>query len=113
VKHRNILRSPPNCRLVQTNSSQNIMDVQRLAELASLNLTPEEVDQFEMQLRQVVDYMKQIDLVDVSGTAMMDTCMQEGVRLRDDEPGQRLDRDAVLSNAKESHRGYFVVPRIL
>jgi len=89
------------------------MDVQRLAELASLDLTPEEVEQYRTQLQHVVDYMQQIDSVDLSGVAMMDTCMQEGVRLREDIPGRQLDREDALSAARESHRGYFVVPRII
>jgi len=89
------------------------MDVRRLAELASLDLTPEEVEQYRTQLQHVVDYMQQIDSVDLSGVAMMDTCMQEGVRLREDIPGRQLDREDALSAARESHRGYFVVPRII
>jgi aspartyl-tRNA(Asn)/glutamyl-tRNA(Gln) amidotransferase subunit C len=89
------------------------MDVQRLAELASLELTPEEVEQYRTQLQRVIDYMQQIDSVDVSGVAMMDTCMQEGVRLREDILGRQLDREDALSTARESHRGYYVVPRII
>ena len=89
------------------------MDIQRLAELASLDLSENEADRFRAQLQRVVDYMKQIDSVDVSGIALMDTCMQEGVRLREDEPLAGIERETVLLSAKESHRGYFVVPKFL
>ena len=88
-------------------------DVERIAQLARLALSDDEKALYARQLARILDYARQIAVLDTSGvspTARVD----EGVPLeRADEPRPSLPREDVLLNAPESLAGLFVVPRAI
>ena len=89
-------------------------DVERIATLARLELTSEEVTLFAAQLTAILAYADQVQQVDTSGVSM--DSRSAGVdRLRDDVPAPSLDRDVILSQAPAADRtaGLFKVPRVL
>jgi len=90
-------------------------DVERIATLARLELTPDEVTLFAGQLTAILAYADQVQQVDTSGIAVAPAAATGDVAARDDEPVPSLDRDLVLSQAPSADRaaGLFKVPRVL
>jgi aspartyl-tRNA(Asn)/glutamyl-tRNA(Gln) amidotransferase subunit C len=89
-------------------------DVERIATLARLELTSEEVTLFAAQLTAILAYADQVQQVDTSGVST--ALASAGVaRLRDDVPVPSLDRDLALSQAPVADRtaGLFKVPRVI
>lgn len=88
------------------------INVTHTAKLANLPLTDEEKKKFEVQLSQVLDYVKKLDEVDTSGvTPTSQTTGLENVT-REDLAGESLSQDEALSNNKDSVKGFFKVKGI-
>lgn len=88
-------------------------DVEKVAGLARLKLTDEEIVQMTEKLGQVIDYVAVLDEVDVSGVEPMAHVADVANVFRDDETRESLPRDAALANAPKSDGKYFLVPQIL
>src|SRR5439155_25141966 len=80
-------------------------DVAYVADLAHLELTPEERAQFGAQLDSILGYIEQLNELDTSAVEPMSqvlTAQHENETLRDDEVGPSFTPEAALSNAPES-----------
>ena len=89
-------------------------DVLRIAELAHLDLTADEVELFTRQLAGILDYVEQIRALDTTGVAPTTQVMNRPVE-RDDVPLEPLDRSQALANAPDAapESGLFKVPRVM
>jgi aspartyl-tRNA(Asn)/glutamyl-tRNA(Gln) amidotransferase subunit C len=88
-------------------------DVEHVAHLARLGLTPDELDRLQGQLNHIVDqYAKLVglDTSEIPPTAQ--TIELENI-LREDVPGPSLPIEAVLANAPRRAGDHIVVPAIL
>jgi aspartyl-tRNA(Asn)/glutamyl-tRNA(Gln) amidotransferase subunit C len=90
-------------------------DVERIATLARLELTPDEVTLFAGQLTAILAYADQVRQVDTSGVEVAPAAATGDTAARDDVPVPSLDRDLLLSQAPAADRaaGLFTVPRVL
>jgi aspartyl-tRNA(Asn)/glutamyl-tRNA(Gln) amidotransferase subunit C len=90
-------------------------DVERIATLARLELTADEVALFAEQLTAILAYADQVQQVDTSAVAMPTAVAPDAGGMRDDEPRPSLDRAVALSQAPAADRtaGLFKVPRVL
>jgi aspartyl-tRNA(Asn)/glutamyl-tRNA(Gln) amidotransferase subunit C len=88
-------------------------EVLRIAWLARLKLSAEEVRTLVSELGRIVDYFGQLAEVDVSGVQPLahPLCMADVQR--DDEPRPCLGAAIALSNAPAHEGGLFKVPAIL
>src|SRR5436190_8743230 len=88
--------------------------VEQIAALAHLELTPEEVDLFARQLGDILAYAEQVQRIDTSNVPPTTSVTTEQAD-RDDVPAPSLDRDAALGNAPEANpeAGLFKVPRVI
>jgi aspartyl-tRNA(Asn)/glutamyl-tRNA(Gln) amidotransferase subunit C len=95
-------------------SSLTRADVTRIAELARLELTPDELDLFTRQLGDILGYVEQIRGLDTSGVAPTSHVLSSAVE-RADEPAPTLHRGEVLASAPDAaiEAGLFKVPRVL
>ncbi len=89
-------------------------DVERIAALARLELTGDEVERFATQLTAILAYADQVQQVDTSGVAA-GAAATPSAAWRQDILVPSLDRDLVLSQAPAADRaaGLFKVPRVL
>lgn len=89
-------------------------DVRRIAELARLELTPEEVALFTRQLGDILTYVEQIRALDTTGVAPTSQVLNRPVD-RDDVPRPTLSRQELLGNAPDAalESGLFKVPRVI
>jgi aspartyl-tRNA(Asn)/glutamyl-tRNA(Gln) amidotransferase subunit C len=96
--------------------SLSLDEVRRIAVLARLELSPEEEAVLPAQLSAILDYVKQLEALDVSGVEPMTHALAEGggeAALRDDEVRESLGPDAALANAPAREGTWFKVPRII
>jgi aspartyl-tRNA(Asn)/glutamyl-tRNA(Gln) amidotransferase subunit C len=95
-------------------SSLTRQEVQRIAELARLALTDDELDLFTRQLGDILTYVEQIRALDTSGVAPTSQVLNHPVE-RDDEPQPTLSRADLLRNAPDAaaEAGLFKVPRVI
>ncbi|MGA2632700.1 MAG: Asp-tRNA(Asn)/Glu-tRNA(Gln) amidotransferase subunit GatC [Terracidiphilus sp.] len=92
-------------------------DVQRVAELAHLELKPEEIPAMLRDLNAILDYVAELNELDMSGVAPLAQVSElgdaaDGV-LRDDQPVPSLDRAAVMAQAPETDGAFFKVPKVI
>ena len=89
------------------------MDVAYVAHLARLKLTDDETSQFQQQLDQILDYVNQLNKLDVEG--IEPTGANHGLNnvFREDEPRESLSHERALRNAPAERQGHFSVPRII
>jgi aspartyl-tRNA(Asn)/glutamyl-tRNA(Gln) amidotransferase subunit C len=89
-------------------------DVERIAELARLELTPEELELFTLQLAGILEYVEQIQAVDTTGVPATSHAVVASFE-RGDVTGEMLPRAAALANAPDAAReaGLFKVPRVI
>jgi aspartyl-tRNA(Asn)/glutamyl-tRNA(Gln) amidotransferase subunit C len=92
-------------------------DVARIAALARLELTDEELDLYARQLGGILDYAERIQEVDTTGIAPYATTLPgpAGDALRSDDPAASFTSDEALRNAPTGDRasGTFVVPKVI
>jgi aspartyl-tRNA(Asn)/glutamyl-tRNA(Gln) amidotransferase subunit C len=104
-----------NCCQVRYNSRMkfDILQVQKVAKLASLPLTPDEEEKFAKELSETLDYVAQLESVDTAGVEP--TSQVTGLEniTRDDVIGKSFSQEEALKNAKSTHQGYIMVPAIL
>ena len=89
------------------------MDVGYVAHLARIDLTPEETTLFQGQLEQVLQYVEQLNELDVSQVEPTAHAFPVFNVLRKDEVGKSLDRTDVIANAPAAVDGEIRVPKIL
>jgi aspartyl-tRNA(Asn)/glutamyl-tRNA(Gln) amidotransferase subunit C len=89
-------------------------DVARIADLARLELTTEELDLFTRQLGDILEYVEQIRGLDTSGVEPTSHVLNRPVE-RPDTDVASLPRAEALANAPDAAResGLFKVPRVL
>lgn len=87
----------------------------RIAALARLELTPDEVTLFAAQLTAILAYADQVQRVDTAGVQVEPAANPGDTASRDDVPVASLNRDVQLAQAPAADRaaGLFKVPRVL
>ena len=98
-----------------------IDDVRRVAELANLELTPEEEPRMQRDLNAILGHIAQLnelDTADVPPMAQVGEMLggvvdSMGAMLRRDTVQPSLDRAAVMAAAPESDGRFFKVPKVI
>ena len=91
----------------------SIDEVAKVARLARLALTDEELARATVQLGDIVDHFADIDELDLDGVEPMTQPFPLTNVLRDDVAAPTLDRDEVLAAAPDVEDGRFKVPPII
>lgn len=87
----------------------------RIAHLARLDLTEDELQLFTRQLAGILAYAEQLQEVDTAGVPATSHPLSLTAPLRDDDPSPPLPREDALRAAPEADAaaGLFKVPRVL
>ncbi|HUF18107.1 MAG TPA: Asp-tRNA(Asn)/Glu-tRNA(Gln) amidotransferase subunit GatC [Thermoanaerobaculia bacterium] len=88
-------------------------EVRRVAALAGLEFDQAGVEQMAAELSRVLEYVDQLQELDVSG--IVDDLGEDPVAtpLRTDEVTQPISREDVAANAPGWTNGFFVVPQVI
>jgi len=98
--------------LPQPDSGLSSEEVEHVARLARLGLTPEEVTRYRDQLRTILAYINQLNQADTSTVPATAHPLEERNVMRADEPTPCLPVEAALRNAPSTEDGYFKVKAI-
>ncbi len=88
-------------------------DVAKLAKLARLALTDDELDNFAGQLDSILGYVGRIQAVDTSGVKPTGNPLRSVNVTRDDVVQTSLTQAQALAEAPAADEGRFAVPQIL
>jgi aspartyl-tRNA(Asn)/glutamyl-tRNA(Gln) amidotransferase subunit C len=88
-------------------------DVAHVAELARLELTAAEREQFIVQLNHILTYIDKLNELDTTEVEPTSHVIPMSNVVCDDEVRPSLAREAVLQNAPEESHFFFKVPRII
>ncbi len=92
-------------------------DIERVANLARLELRPDETDRVLGQLNGFFTLVAQMDAVDTEGVEPLAhpaaVLGQVALRLRDDIASEPNQREASQVSAPAVERGLFLVPRVI
>ncbi|MBP9719328.1 MAG: Asp-tRNA(Asn)/Glu-tRNA(Gln) amidotransferase subunit GatC [Candidatus Levybacteria bacterium] len=89
------------------------IDIKRVAQLASLPITPEEEKKLGKELTETLDYIAVLNAIDT--TDVPPTSQVTGLTnvLREDTALPSLSQEQALQNNTETDNGFFKVPAIL
>ncbi|MBS0235808.1 MAG: Asp-tRNA(Asn)/Glu-tRNA(Gln) amidotransferase subunit GatC [Proteobacteria bacterium] len=87
-------------------------EVLSISKLASIELSPREVQSFSHELSKMLGFLDQLAEVDTSSVnGDVDTTIR--LQPRPDVVADGGHRDDVLANAPAARHGYFVVPKVI
>jgi aspartyl-tRNA(Asn)/glutamyl-tRNA(Gln) amidotransferase subunit C len=95
-----------------------VEEVERVAELAHLELAPEETPGMLRDLNAILDYVAELNELDTKGVSPLaqvselETAATASV-LRADQVLPSLDRAAVMAQAPETDKVFFKVPKVI
>lgn len=93
------------------------MDVRKVAKLAHLEVTDEEVAIYTPQMANIVSYVEQLNELDTEKVEpMLGGLTPEGEAtnaIREDIPHESFGQEKALSQAPSSVAGHFQVPKVL
>lgn len=98
---------------MSTTAQSPTLDVAYLGRLARIALTPEETALFTQQLDRVLEHVKLINELDLSGVEPMAHAISVFDVVREDEPKESLEKKTILENAPHHANGLFIVPKVL
>lgn len=97
--------------------SLSASDIDRLAHLARLGLTPQERERMRPQLNDFFSIVEKMRAVDTTGITPLahptDILADVSLRLRDDVASEPNQREANQRNAPAVEAGLFLVPRVI
>ena len=92
-------------------------DVEKVAQLAHMEITPDELRIFAPQMAEIVAYVEQLNALDTSNVEpALGGLTPEGEATdsaRDDEVVPSLGQKVALAEAPDAAEGYFRVPKVL
>jgi aspartyl-tRNA(Asn)/glutamyl-tRNA(Gln) amidotransferase subunit C len=90
-----------------------IAEVEHIAELARLNLTPEEKERYRQQLSAVLEYAARLQEIDTSQIPPTSSVLPPRSVLREDVPVEFSRREELLKIAPHKENDQYRVPPVL
>ncbi|NUU61154.1 Asp-tRNA(Asn)/Glu-tRNA(Gln) amidotransferase subunit GatC [Paenibacillus agri] len=93
--------------------SITVKDVQHVAKLARLQLSPEEEATFTEQMNAILQYAEKLNELDTENVKPTTHVLQVSNVMRDDVVKDSLSQEEALLNAPDQEDGQFKVPAVL
>ena len=88
-------------------------EILKIASLAKLHLSDEEVSLYTDQINEILEYMNQLDELDTEDIEPLSHVLDQINMTRKDEQTPSLTREEALKNAPKSDDDYFIVPNVI
>jgi aspartyl-tRNA(Asn)/glutamyl-tRNA(Gln) amidotransferase subunit C len=88
-------------------------EVKKIAHLARLQLTDQEVAPYTESLSRILGLIEQMNAVDTTGVAPMAHPLDMHLRLREDTPTETDQRDEFQRLAPAVEAGLYLVPKVI
>lgn len=86
-------------------------DVEKVAQLSRIAVAPERLDELSNELNGILNWIEQLNEVDVDGIEPMTSVVATDLPMRDDVVTDGDKVDDILANAPKATAGFFVVPK--
>ncbi|WP_085315216.1 Asp-tRNA(Asn)/Glu-tRNA(Gln) amidotransferase subunit GatC [Derxia lacustris] len=93
--------------------SLTLSDVERIAHLARIQITPAEAERTLGELNGIFGLIEQMRAIDTTGIEPMAHPLGGAQRLRDDAAQPLIPRDETMKNAPARQDGLFLVPKVI
>ena len=93
--------------------SVRIEDVEKIAQLAKLEFSPEEKETFTKQFNQILSFVDKLKELDTKDVPVTEHVLDQQNVLRRDSVEAWLTRDDALANAPKKSGGFFSVPKVI
>jgi aspartyl-tRNA(Asn)/glutamyl-tRNA(Gln) amidotransferase subunit C len=97
----------------RTFSADLAAEVRRVAKLARIYVSEDDVAQWTRDLGRILEYVRQLNELNVEGVEPTAHAIPVANVLRCDDPAPGLSREEALSNAPAARDGLFIVPKII
>ena len=87
--------------------------VAHIAALARIRVAQADLEPLAGELSQILLWVEQLNEVDTTGVEPMASVAAMRLPLREDQVSDGDCRDAILENAPQTARGFFVVPKVV
>lgn len=87
--------------------------IRRVAKLAGLRVEEGAVDALAQEMNGILDWVAQLDAVDVESVEPMTMAVRHTLPMREDVVTEGGDAERILSNAPKRAGGFFVVPKVV
>ena len=88
-------------------------EIEKIAQLARLNLKEDEVNKIEGQINQILEYVKKLDELDTDNVEPLSHTLDLNNVFREDVVRESLPRDKALENAPLKSDKFFRVPKVI
>ncbi len=89
------------------------VDVEHIAKLARLKMSPEELQRYQSDLSAILDYMDQLNELNTDNVEPTAHPLPVHTVLREDEISPSYEPDQALRNAPKRDGSFFAVPKVL
>lgn len=87
--------------------------VRRIARLARISVSDDEAKALQGELSTILDWVEQLNEVDVDGVEPMTSVIEMSMKMRDDEVADGECPDDVTANAPAKNDHFFLVPKVV
>ena len=92
----------------------DIKITKRIAVLAKLELTDQEIEEYSKDLSNILSWMEELKKVDVNGVDPVTSVNKDKLFEREDLDFQdKVEKEQILSNAPAKNENYFTVPKVI
>jgi aspartyl-tRNA(Asn)/glutamyl-tRNA(Gln) amidotransferase subunit C len=88
-------------------------EVEKVAELARIQVSEAEKEQLSHHLSSILTYMEELNQVDTKGVSPMASVVSQSNVLREDEVRDSVPQGKAVENAPAAKDGLFQVPKII
>lgn len=88
-------------------------DVRKIAKLAKLRLTQQEVELYQSQFSKILDSMAELSALDTKNVPPTTSVLGLSNVLREDQPRPFADTERLLSNAPQREGPYYKVRKVI
>jgi aspartyl-tRNA(Asn)/glutamyl-tRNA(Gln) amidotransferase subunit C len=88
-------------------------EVEKIAELAKLKFTEEELENFTHQMNEILRYMEKLNELDTDDVQPLSHPIEAVNVFRDDKLKTSIETKEALKNAPSSDENYFKVPKVI
>jgi aspartyl-tRNA(Asn)/glutamyl-tRNA(Gln) amidotransferase subunit C len=87
--------------------------VLHIAELAHLKLKEDEIEKFQRDLNQILEYVDKLNELDTENVEPLSHPLPLINVMRDDKLKESVERDKALKNAPDATEEFFKVPKVI
>jgi aspartyl-tRNA(Asn)/glutamyl-tRNA(Gln) amidotransferase subunit C len=93
--------------------SVDAQTVRRIAHLARIAVADDEIEHLQGELNAILDWVEQLQAVDVAGVEPMTSVMPMRMKMREDVVTDGGIPEEIVRNAPLSDDGFFLVPKVV